>query len=248
MHPQVKLPKPGQCPICLMDLIPLTESPAGSGHPRELKMTPSAMALADIQTAPVRRQFVTHTLRMVGRVDYDETKVATITSWVSGRLDRLYIDYTGVTVRKGDHLLEMYSPDLIIAQRELLQAAKNYARFGLRDELVATTLKSTEEKLRLLGLTKKQIEEIKQRGTATDQVTIYAPIGGVVVHKDASEGMNVQTGTRLYTIADLSQVWVYIDAYESDVPWIRYGQAVEFTTESYPGDIFQGRVSFTSPK
>ncbi len=249
MHPQVKLPEPGKCPICFMDLIPLAQSPAGSGHPRELTMTVAAMALADIQTAPVRRHFVTNSIEMVGKVAYDETKLATITAWVPGRLNRLYIDYTGITVRKGDHLVEMYSPDLIVAQRQLIQAAKNAVGIGSQrgDSLAAKTLKITEEKLRLLGLTRKQIEEIKQRGTPSDQVTIYAPIGGVVVHRDANEGMTVQTGTRLYTIADLSQVWVYMDAYESDLPWIRYGQEVEFTAESYPGDIFKGRVSFIDP-
>lgn len=249
MHPQVKLPKPGKCPICFMDLIPLKKDEGESSHPRELTMTPSAMALAEIQTTPVQRRFVTNSVRMVGKVDYDETKLAYITAWVPGRLDRLFIDYTGVTVRKGDHLVSMYSPDLVVAQRELIQAWSNYQRLGEErgDGLLLRTLKSTEEKIRLLGLTKEQIAEIKQRGTPSDHVTVYAPIGGVVIHKNANEGMYVQTGTRIYTIADLSQVWVFMDAYESDVPWLRYGQEVEFTTEAYPGEIFKGRVAFIDP-
>lgn len=246
MHPQVKLKKPGICPLCPMELIPLVETAGGSGHPRELVMSPAAVALAEIETTLVRRQFVTNTIRMFGKVDYDETKLAYITAWVPGRLDRMFIDYTGVTVRKGDHLVEMYSPDLVVAQRELIQAWTNYQKFGRErsDDLLLRTLKSTEEKLRLLGVTEKQIATIKQSGKPSDRMTIYAPTGGVVIHKNANEGMYVQTGTRLYTIADLSQVWVYMNAYESDLPWLRYGQQVEFTTEAYAGEIFKGRIAF----
>ncbi len=249
MHPQVRLPHPGKCPICFMDLIPLKQSNQGAGHPRELKMTADAAALADIQTTPVRRQFVTTTVRLVGKVDYDETKLAEITAWTPGRLDRLFIDFTGVTVRKGDHLVEMYSPDLVVAQRELILAWNNYQKYGRarNDELLKSTLNSAEEKLRLLGLTKEQLERIKQSGAPADHVTIYAPSGGVVIHKNASEGMYVKTGTPIYTIADLSQVWVFMDAYESDVAWLRYGQEVEFSTEAFPGEIFKGRVAFIDP-
>ena len=249
MHPQFKLPKPGKCPICFMDLIPMAEGSGENDGPRQLRMSPAAMTLAEIQTVPVRRQFVTKPVRMVGRVDYDETRMANISAWVSGRLDRLFVDYTGVTVRKGDHLISLYSPDLIVAQRELLQTWQAYNRVsGEQDKrLVETTLRTTEEKLRLLGLLDEQIAEIKRSGTPSDRLTIYAPTGGIVIQKHANEGAYVETGTKIYTIADLTRVWVYLDAYESDVAWIRYGQEAEFTTESYPGEVFRGLVVFVDP-
>ncbi len=248
MHPQVRMPEPGKCPICFMDLIPLEEDDFGLG-PRQLRMSPAAIALADIQTTPVRRQYVTMPVRMVGKVDYDETRLANITARVPGRLDRLFVDYTGVTVREGDHLVSIYSPELIVAQQELLLAQRSAERERPAAEpgLRARSVELAEEKLRLLGLLEHQIEEIKARGTTTDHLTIYAPFGGVVIERHATEGMYVETGTNIYTIADLSQVWVLMDAYESDVPWLRFGQEVEFTTESLPGEVFRGRVAFINP-
>lgn len=248
MHPQVQLPKPGKCPICFMDLIPMEQSDGEEGL-RELKMSPTAMALANIQTTPVVRQVATREINMVGKVEYDETRLAYITSWIPGRLDRLYVDYTGVQVKKGDHLVYLYSPQLIVAQRELIQAWGQYNRVSdaRNREMVAANLKSVEEKLRLWGLLSEQIEAIKQRGETTDHTTIYAPVSGTVVHKNALEGAYVKEGERIYTIADLSLVWVYLDAYESDLPWLRYGQEVEFTTESYSGEIFKGRIAFIDP-
>ncbi len=248
MHPQIKLPNPGQCPICFMDLIPLEDDGGEDLGPRQLKMSETATALAEIQTTPVARRYAAKPIRMVGKVDYDETRLADIAAWVAGRLDRLFVDYTGVTVRKGDHLVEMYSPDLIVAQRELLQAMGAAERLDELDpKLSAANLASAEEKLRLLGVLPEQIAEIKRRGTPSERLTIHAPVGGVVVRKHANEGTYVTTGTKIYTIAELSVVWVYLEAYESDVAWLRYGQEVEFATEAYPGEIFRGRIAFIDP-
>ncbi|MDH3716651.1 MAG: efflux RND transporter periplasmic adaptor subunit [Planctomycetota bacterium] len=246
MHPQVKLPKPGKCPICFMDLIPLDDDQAADSGPRELQMTAAAAALADIQTTPVQRRFVTHQIRMVGKVDFDETRLANITAWIPGRIDRLYVDYTGVAVRKDDHLFDIYSPELVIAQEELLQAARDLRR-SPRNESHQRRVRLSEEKLVLWGLLPRQIDEIKQRDRAMDHVTIYAPTAGIVIDKPVKEGMYVKTGTEVYTIADLQQVWVFLDAYETDVPWLRYGQQLEFTTESHPGELFGGRIAFIDP-
>jgi Cu(I)/Ag(I) efflux system membrane fusion protein len=122
MHPQIRQPKPGKCPICAMDLIPVVKSAGGM---RTLALSPQSMALMKIETSPVERRYVTHEIRMVGRVDYDETKLGYITAWVPGRLDRLYVDYTGVEVKQGDHLVSIYSEQLYTAQEELIQAIKN---------------------------------------------------------------------------------------------------------------------------
>lgn len=248
MHPQIRLPKPGKCPICFMDLIPLDDS-TGGDNPRQLTMSPEAMALAEIRTSKVRRQSVPMEIRMVGKVDYDETRLANISAWVAGRLDRLYVDYTGITVRKGDHLAEIYSPDLVVAQKELIQTANQYQRSTTADarEMIANTLASVQDKLRLMGLLPEQINAIQKSKEPLERVTIHAPVGGVVIAKRANEGDYVQTGAKIYTIADLSLVWVRLDAYESDVPWLRYGQEIRFTTETYPGEVFVGRIAFIDP-
>jgi len=251
MHPTVKQPKPGKCPICFMDLIPLDQGAAQEGE-RALAVSPAAAKLAEIRTSPVERRFVDVQVRMVGKVAYDESRLAHIAAWVSGRIDRLYVDYTGVPVKAGEHLVYLYSPDLYAAQEELLQALKvvkelrNSELKELRDTAQATVA-AAREKLRLLGLTAEQIAQAERTGKAQDHVTIHAPVGGIVVHKNAVEGMYVQTGSRIYTIADLSRVWVKLDAYESDLPWVHYGQQVEFETEATPGRRFAGTVSFINP-
>ncbi len=252
MHPQIKLPKAGKCPICYMDLIPLDLGDDDDGGLRELSVSENSAKLMDIETTEVVQRFVTASVRMVGKIDYDETRVSYITAWVPGRLDRLFVDYTGVPVKKGDHMVELYSPELLSAQEELLQAIEATKRLSesdvsiVRDTTEATVV-AVREKLRLWGLTPEQIEALELRGKAEDHVTIYAPSGGIVVHKNAQEGMYVSTGTRIYTIADLSQIWVNLDAYESDLTWLRYGQQVQFTAESYPGETFTGSISFIHP-
>ncbi len=252
MHPQIRLPEPGKCPICGMDLIPVTDGDDEELSERELKISPAAIKLAEIQTAAVERKYVSVEIRMVGKVDYDETRLAYITARVPGRLDRLYVDYTGISVRKGDHMVYLYSPDLLTAQEELLQAKRALAdlkKSGIKimRETASQTIDASREKLRLWGLTKRQISEIEKRGKATDHMTIYAPMGGVVIQKNVQEGAYVNTGTRLYTIADLSHLWVKLDAYESDLIWIRYGQEVSIETEAYPGEVFRGTIAFIDP-
>lgn len=246
MHPQIRQPKPGKCPICGMDLIPVAKT---SGGMRTLTLSQESRSLMQIATTPVERRYVTHEIPMVGRVDYDETKLAYITAWVPGRLDRLYVDYTGVEVKEGDHLVYIYSEQLYSAQEELIQALKNR-----RERTPTTTLiqpidlvESAREKLRLLGLKEEQITKIEQSSAPEDHLTIYAPLGGVVIEKLKQQGERVQLGERIYTIADLNQVWVHLDAYESDLPWVRYGQDVTITTEAYPGEEFQGRIAFIQP-
>ncbi|MHC4787778.1 MAG: efflux RND transporter periplasmic adaptor subunit, partial [Planctomycetota bacterium] len=253
MHPQIRQPKPGRCPICAMPLIPITSGDNGEGEGmREFKTGEAALKLMDIQTAPVERRFVTAKVRLVGKVTYDETRVGYITAWVPGRLDRLYVDYTGVRVNKGDHLVYIYSPELLSGQEELLQARRAVEELSRSDmdimrETAQATLEAARDKLRLWGLKEEQIRETERRGTASDHMTIYAPMSGTVVDKNAQEGMYVATGTRIYTIADLGHVWVKLDAYESDLVWLRYGQKVTFTTEAYPGETVVGRLAFIDP-
>ncbi|MCJ7525755.1 MAG: efflux RND transporter periplasmic adaptor subunit [Candidatus Aminicenantes bacterium] len=237
MHPQIKQPNPGKCPICGMDLIPVAISEDSQVGKQELKLSENAMKLAGIQTATVQRRYVTTEVRLAGKVAFDETRLKVITAWVPGRIDHLYVDFTGAEVKKGEHLVDLYSPDLISAQQELIEAKKTPLK----------NLDAVREKLRLWGLTHSQIKEMEQSEKTKDHLTIFSPIGGIVVQKNASEGMYVQTGSRIYTIADLSFVWIELDAYESDLAWVRYGQAVEFEVEAYPGERFAGKIAFIDP-
>lgn len=250
MHPQIQQPRPGKCPICAMDLIPVGGGP-GMTDLRQIEISPAARQLMNIQVRPAERRFVTNQVRMVGKVEFDETRLRRIAARMPGRIDRLYVDYTGIEVRQGDHLVYLYSPELYSAQQELIQALRSRQQRG--EEPGRRTLPgidlvdSSREKLRLLGVTDEQIREIEEQEQPTSHLTIYAPIGGVVIEKQKQEGDYIQTGDQIYTVADLSQVWVQLDAYESDLVWLRYGQEVSFTTEAYPAEKFTGRIAFISP-
>lgn len=253
MHPQIRQPKPGKCPICFMDLIPVESGDDMTQEgPRQVTFSPEAIKLMEIQTAPVERKFVEAEIPMVGKVEYDETKLKHVTAWTSGRIDKLFVDFVGTEVIKGDHMVRLYSPELISAQAEYLQALKSVENMSDdTSELIKNsnkaTLKATKEKMLLLGLTERQLEDIKSKGEPTDYLTIYAPVGGIVLEKHVTEGAYVKTGTMIYTIADLSEIWVKLDAYESDIDMVKYQQEVEFTTEAYPGEIFKGKITFIPP-
>lgn len=250
MHPQIQQPKPGKCPLCGMDLIPIggvESKTAGT-----IEFAPEAIKLMQIQTSIVQRKQVSAQIKLIGKLDYDQTRVKSITSWTSGRIDRLFVDYIGMPVRKGDHMVELYSPELITAQTELLEAYNSVQTVGqsasdLIRRSVEGTLKAAREKLRLLGVTEEQIKQIESSGTTLDHLTINAPLGGIVIEKMANQGMYVETGMPIYTIADLSKIWLLLEAYESDLNWIRFGQKIEFAVESLAGKTFTGVVSFISP-
>ncbi|MBN1671765.1 MAG: efflux RND transporter periplasmic adaptor subunit [Kiritimatiellae bacterium] len=254
MHPHVRQPQPGKCPICAMDLVPLEQPETEEEGPRVLAMSETAAQLAEIRTAKVERRFVDMDIRLAGKLDYDETRVKTISAWTAGRLDRLYVDYTGVPVRAGDHLFDIYSPDLYSAQEELVQALKTAAELSGNpgspsiEQRAQATVEAAREKLRLLGLTGEQVAEVERRGGPPSPVIqIRAPIGGIVIQKHATAGMYVKTGTAVYTVADLSVLWAQLDAYETDLSRIRYGQAATLRTEAYGDRAFEGWVSFIDP-
>ena len=251
MHPAVALPAPGTCPICGMNLVALSSETTDT-EPRRLVMSEAARKLADIATTAVERRFVAKKIRLTGKVDYDETRLRTVSAWVAGRLERLYVDYTGIEVRRGDHLVRLYSPALLEAQEELIQASRQVANGTAETspflrESSQRSLASAREKLRLWGLDDAQIAAIEKRDSASDQVEINAPIGGVVIEKLRKQGDYVQEGSGIYVLADLSRLWVKLDAYEKDLPWIRYGQDVEIEAEALPGKTLQGTIAFIDP-
>lgn len=253
MHPQIQKNKPGKCPICFMDLIPLNKNGKSSNTGKtELHLSPEAQQLAEIQTMPVVRKFVYADIKMTGKITMNEQLMAYITARMPGRIDRLFVNYTGIPVKKGDHMAEYYSPELLVAQRELLLAVKDLKKtdkdafqgYGMSPEKM---LKTVKKKLEFWGLTEQNVKKIIDTGEISQHVVLYAPVGGIVTQKNALEGKYFKTGDRLFTIADLSQVWVMLEAYESDINKLRYGQRVEFTSEAFPGEIFSGRISFIDP-
>jgi membrane fusion protein, copper/silver efflux system len=252
MHPQIKLPKAGQCPLCFMDLIPLESGDEEDLGPRVLVLTETAVALAEIQTTRVESRQMDSQVPLTGKVDFDETLYRVISARVPGRLDTLFVDYTGVRVAKGQRLASLYSPDLFAAQWELLNAVKAESEYkdssnNFMRETAAATVASAKERIRLWGLSDAQIERIISRGKALDHLDIISPLSGVVVHKAAMEGLYVKTGTSIYTVADLSRVWVTLNAYESDIALLQTGQTLDFTVKALPGREFSGDIIFIDP-
>lgn len=237
MHPQIQQPKAGKCPICAMDLVPLSKMGSRQGGPRQYAMSESARQLARISTSPVERRPVQAEIRLVGKVAFDETRTKTVAARFPARMDNLYVDFTGIEVREGDHLAHVYSPELLTAQTELLSALK-----------FNSNVETARDKLRLWGLSEEKIKAIEEREKTTDRMDIDTPMGGIVIKKHVNEGDYVKTGEPLFTIADLHHVWVMLDAYESDLPWLRFGQTLEFSADAAPGQVFGGQIAFIDPQ
>ena len=243
MHPQIILPSNDQkCPICFMDLIPLRTTDAAGLSPESLSLSEAAAALAEIETAPVQRRFVERQVRLTGKVAVAEDRLRSVTARYGGRLDRLYVAVTGQEVGAGDKLADIYSPDLYMAQAELLAAVANTSP-GSDDGVV----QAARERLRLWGLDRQQIDDIVRRGRPQEHIGVTAPFAGVVLERRATEGDYVATGTVLYTIADLSTIWVTFAALERDAVLLQPGQPVDFTTRAVPGRRFGGEVLFVEP-
>jgi Cu(I)/Ag(I) efflux system membrane fusion protein len=241
MHPQVRLPKPGKCPICSMPLIPAAttgeqRSGAGAGSDPMLQLSEHARAMASVETAPIERRKLSREIRAVGKVQYNERGLATITARVDGYIERLFVDFTGVEVKAGDHLVEIYSPDLVTGQQELLLASEG-----------SPIAAAAKLKLRRWEMTDAQIAELLRMRKVNDRLTLVSPISGTVTEKMVVQKSAVKPGDVLYRLANLDSVWVYLDVYEYELPWVRYGQPVEITTEASPGEIFNGRVWFINP-
>lgn len=238
MHPQVRRPGPGQCPICGMNLVPVERLASEQTRAEER---------IGVETEPVAYRELFKEVRTVGKLDYNESRVAFISARIAGRVDRLYADFTGIRVKKGDHLADIYSPDLFLGQSELIRALESLAKAEGDKPFAEATVEATRTKLRLLGVLPEQLAEIEKSRKVSTYVTVHAPIGGTVIEKSVRAGQYVKEGDPLYRIADLDPIWLYLDVYESDLGWVRYGQAVEVTLEAYPGEAFKGTVTFIDP-
>lgn len=242
MHPQVRLDRPGKCPICEMPLVPAASASSGSGGEAMLQLSDHALAMARVETTPVTRRALTRDLRAVGKIQYNEASLATVTARIDGYAERLFVNFTGVEIKAGDHLAEVYSPELLVAQQELLIALQ-----GGTGEAVGALVETAKLKLRRWGMTDQQIGELVTSRKITDRVTLYSPIQGTVIEKSVFENSAFKAGDALYRVANLDSVWVYLDIYEYDLAWVRYGQLVDLTAEALPGRVFEGLVTFVQP-
>ncbi len=213
---------------------------------------PARQQLIGVTTAVIEERPLKTTTRAVGRVEYDEQRITHVNLRISGWVDELFVDFTGQSVRKGQPLFNLYSPDLVATQDEFLLALRS--RDKLKDspipevrEQAEQLLEATRERLRLWTLTDTQINEIARRGKAKTYLTIYSSVEGYVIDKQVFKGMFVQPETRLYSIADLSQVWMNAEVYEFEVPFVKTGQLAAATFAAYPGQAFHGRVSYIYP-
>lgn len=258
MHPQIRSDHPGRCPICGMELVPVRAHAHGGGAAEpdagssRVTLSPRAKALARVRTAAVGRAAAAPVeVRLLGRVDYDERRVRTITSWTSGRIDRLHVAVTGQRVAAGRTVATLYSPEIYAAQADLIQAARQVGRLGGGTETAraaaSAALEATRERLRLLGVPEDELRRTEAADRPFRQVEIRAPYGGTVIERLVDEGTYVNPGTGLYRVADLGRLWVQLDAYERDLAYVRPGQTVSLTISAFPGETFEGRIAFVDP-
>jgi membrane fusion protein, copper/silver efflux system len=240
MHPQIRQNEPGDCPICGMDLIPLEDETDSNIDPMAISMSPTAMLLASVSTAIVGSIDPIKSVRLNGKVQYDERLVFTQSSHIPGRVEKLLVNFTGEFVNKGQIIASVYSPDLVTAQKELFEAQK-------MKESQPQLFNAAKEKLKNWKLSEYQIDQILQFGTAKETFDVQADVSGYVTKKMVNHGDYISKGGALYEIADLSKVWVLFDIYESDIAWIRKGDKVEFTIASIPGESFNGTIAFLDP-
>lgn len=269
MHPTVRVSVEDyekgniNCPICNMGLVPVykeggmaemeaDEHAEHEGMGAEIKLTPRAQALARVKTEEVQYHHLLREINTVGEINYDERRVAYVAAWISGRIDKLFVDFTGVKVKKGDPLVWIYSPELLTTQEEYLLALETLERVkgsGNAETIggAESLVEASKRRLLLWGISQKQVEELRQRKEANTHMTIHAPIGGTVIHKNALEGKYVKAGENLYQIANLSNLWILADIYEYEMAWIKENQKVEIITSAYPGEKFEGKISFIDP-
>ena len=240
MHPQIRQPEPGDCPICGMDLIPLVNKEDEELDPNAISMSPTAMQLANIQTAVVGYMDPVKKVRMNGKVQSDERLVYSQSSHIPGRIEDLKVNFTGDYVQKGQVIASVYSPDLVTAQEELFEAQKI-------SETQPALFRAAKKKLKNWKLTEKKIQQILESDTAKETFDIRADVSGYVTEKMVNTGDYVSRGQTIFEIADLSRVWVLFDVYESDMVWVARGDEITFTIASLPGKTFDGEISFLDP-
>ncbi|NQX96980.1 MAG: efflux RND transporter periplasmic adaptor subunit [Flavobacteriales bacterium] len=241
MHPQIQQDGPGQCPLCGMDLIPLDNSmDSEEALPDEVPMSDAAMKLAEIQTYVVKLEKPEKEIRLLGKVKPDERLMYSQTAHFPGRIEKLFINFTGEKVYKGQKLASIYSTELITAQKELFEVLKN-------ESTSPALVDAARNKLKQWKFTDKQITTIEKSGEVKTEIDILSNYNGYVMMRMVSEGDHVKMGQKLFKVVDLSRVWLLFEAYENDLPWVKLGDELSIELKSVPGEIFKGKVAFIDP-
>ncbi len=243
---------PGKSPMG-MDLVPVYEEEGGEKEPTStIRIDPVTVQNMGIRTAPVVRKPVTKTIRTYGNITYDETRVVSVNTKFNGWIEKLHVNFVGEQVRRGQPLFDIYSPELVTAQEEYLLALD--AQRSLGDSDFESVRKSSE---RLLAAARKrlqywdvsisQIKRLETTGRVRKAITIFSPNGGVVIKKNPLEGQFVKAGENQYEIADLSTVWVDVDIYEYELPYVKKGMPARMELAYIPGERFHGEVLYIYP-
>jgi Cu(I)/Ag(I) efflux system membrane fusion protein len=240
MHPQIRVDHPGKCPICAMDLIPVVESAGVKADSAAIHFSKEAAELANVSTSIVSRQKPVKEVRLYGKVQTDERLLQNQVAHIGGRIEKLFVNFTGEAVRKGQLLALIYSPDLITAQQELIEAAKSKQT---QPEIYGAAM----QKLMQWMLTEKQIAQIESSGKVKTNFEVYSNTSGIVTAKRVATGDHVSEGSLLYDIANLSSVWVLFDAYETDLPFLKVGNTISFGLQALPGTNFSANIQFIDP-
>ena len=250
MDPTYVREAPGKSPMG-MDLVPVCEDEAGAGA-GEVRVSPNIVQSIGVRTARVERRDLSRRVRAVGRVDYDERLVDHVHTKIQGWVERLYVEYEGEMVKRGQPLLEIYSPELVSTQEEFLLAARyrdmtSESPFPDVSEGGSALFDATRRRLELWDIPERDVDRLLATGEVRKSLTLYAPSSGVVTHMMVRKGMEVSPNANLYTIADLSRVWLYADVYEYELPWIKTGQKGSVELSYLPGQSFQGTVTYVYP-
>lgn len=239
MHPQIRQPESGDCPICGMELIPLSNENENS-HPTAINMSPTAMQLANVQTAIVSSQSAKKTISLNGKIQVDERFISTQTAHIPGRIEQLLVNYNGEKVRRGQTLAYVYSPELINAQKELFEAYKI-------KEAQPAIYEAAKVKLKNWKISDSQIEEIVSNGKIKENFPIISNTSGTIISKKVELGDYILKGSPLFEIANLNKLWILFDLYERDLEFVKVGNKVTYTLQSKPSKEFTGKISFIDP-
>ena len=251
MDPAYVRNAPGKSPMG-MDLVP--ECPSAGSSPAEgiIQIDPSTVQNIGVRTAIVEERDLTRKIRAVGRVAYDERLVAHSHTKVQGWVEKLFVDYVGQTVKRGQPLLEIYSPELVATQEELLLAARyrtltEESPFDDVSRGGRALYEATRRRMELWDIPDRDVERLLETGKINKTLTLYAPSSGVVTKLGVRVGMEVKPNEMLYTIADLSKVWVVADVYEFELPWVELGQRAALELSYLPEARFSGPITYISP-
>ena len=264
MHPNIRQDKPGECPICGMKLVPEMESEAPAAGPATMaeseempagtfRVSPEKQQLIGVQYGEARLDSVSEGIRAVGRVAPDERRISQVQTRVEGWVDKLYVDFTGKLVEKGEPLLTVYSPELLATQQEYLLALRsrevlnNISIDGLRQDSNGL-VEAARRRMEHWGLGEEQVRQLEANQKPLTNITIHSPVSGYVTEKKVFPKSRITPEMPLYTITDLSRVWVMADVFEDDAAAVRMGQRATVTATAYPGRRWAARVAFIQPQ